>query len=191
MNSNYELLRHLTSPIVAITSRSGDRANGMIANSSMRASLSADEPRLSVYVHKFNESHDMIFDSGAFALHLLHEGQLDLVYELGFKSIRDGDKLGAVPHRTGALGLPILEDCYAWFECRVANVMDAGGSTLFYGAVEHSGRGSGTAPMTPEFLRNAMPDERYQQYLAGIEQAQEWLRNEAPEMKAVVWRDLR
>ncbi len=54
MNETYELLRALTTPLVAITSKLGDKVNAMIANSAMRASLSDVKARVSVYVHKFN-----------------------------------------------------------------------------------------------------------------------------------------
>src|SRR5581483_10673000 len=108
----YELLRNFTSPIVAVTAERGGKRNGMILDSAVRASIVPTLPRLSVYVHKFNYSHDMIFETG-----------------------RDGDKLAGIPHRLGVLGAPVLDDCYAHFECRVANVMDTGSSTCFLGDV--------------------------------------------------------
>src|SRR2546426_11808932 len=81
-------------------------------------------PRLSVYVHKFNFSHDLIFETRRFVLHLLRTDQFELIHALGFVSGRTRDKLAAVPHTLGALGAPVLDDCYAHFECRVINVMD-------------------------------------------------------------------
>jgi len=60
-------------------------------------------------------------------------------HRLGFASGRAPDKLAGVPHRPGALGAPVLDDCYAHFECRVANVMDTGSSTLFPGGRGRSG----------------------------------------------------
>ena len=69
----------------------------MISDSAVRASISPNVPRLSVYIHKWHFSHDMIWNSGRFALHLLHRGQLDLVHRLGFVSGRDRDKLADDP----------------------------------------------------------------------------------------------
>ena len=71
----YQLLRTLTSPVVAITSERGGKANGMISDSAVRASIVPTIPRISVYVHKFNLSHDMIFETGRFVLHLLRQDQ--------------------------------------------------------------------------------------------------------------------
>jgi len=188
MNETYQLLRTLTSPIVAITTKRGDELNGMIVNSAMRASLSDVKARVSVYVHKFNYSHDTIFQTGAFVLHVLDKTQLDTVYALGFSSKRDGDKMRAVSHTIGQLGLPVLDGCYGYFECRVINIMDTGASTLFLGAVEHAGPGGGSEIMTAEYLRDAMPEEKKQAYLAGLEEAQAYSTQMADSMKPVIWR---
>ncbi len=190
MNQTYELLRALTTPLVAITSKLGDKVNAMIANSAMRASLSDVKARVSVYVHKFNYSHDMIFQSGRFVLHVLDKGQIDVVAALGFRSGRDVDKLAELNYDVGQSGLPVLADCYCYFECRVVNVMDTGGSTLFLGAVEHSGATPGTTPLTPEHLRLAMPEELHRQYLANLQKAQDEATRAADSMRAVVWRGL-
>ena len=84
MTNTYDLLRTLTTPIVAVTTNHAGKLNGMIANSAVRASLSNVKPRVSVYIHKFNYSHELIFDSGRFALHVLDENQMDVVAALGF-----------------------------------------------------------------------------------------------------------
>src|SRR6266852_2774080 len=153
----YQLLRSLTSPVVAITSERGGKRNGMISDSAVRASIVPAIPRLSVYVHKFNLSHDLIFETGRFVLHLLREDQLELVHRLGFVSGRTRDKLADVPHRLGRLGAPVLDDCYAHLECRVVNAMDTGSSTCFLGDVVEMGFGRAAAPqgdvMTAAYFR--------------------------------------
>src|SRR2546425_8239049 len=122
----YQLLRNLTSPVVAITAERAGKRNGMISDSAVRASIVPAIPRVSVYVHKFNYSHDMIFDTGRFVLHLLRSDQFDVIRQLGFGSGRTRDKLADVPHHLGKLGAPVLDECHAHFECTVANVMDTG-----------------------------------------------------------------
>ena len=66
----YQLLRNLTSPVVAITSERGGQANGMIIDSAIRASIVPTVPRVAMFIHKFNFSHDLIFDTARFVLHL-------------------------------------------------------------------------------------------------------------------------
>jgi flavin reductase (DIM6/NTAB) family NADH-FMN oxidoreductase RutF len=191
----YQLLRNLTSPVVAVTSERNGKENGMISDAAVRASIVPTVPRLSVYVHKFNFSHDLIFETGRFVLHLLHTQQLDLIHRLGFVSGRDRDKLADVPHRRGVLGAPVLDDCHAHFECRVINAMDTGSSTLFLGDVVEVGFGAASAPrgdvMTAAYFRANLPPAWRKEYEAGLETAQRFAEATSRDIKPVVWRGVK
>jgi flavin reductase (DIM6/NTAB) family NADH-FMN oxidoreductase RutF len=190
----YELLRNLTSPVVAITSERDGQRNGMIVDSAVRASIAPTIPRLSVYVHKFNFSHDLIFATGRFVLHLLRDDQFELVHRLGFVSGRARDKLGDIPHHLGTLGVPVLDDCYAHFECRVANVMDTGSSTCFLGDVVAVGHGSAGGPtgrvMTAAQFRAQMPAAWRAEYQALLQAAQRFAVERSRDIKPVIWKGL-
>ena len=190
----YQLLRNLTSPVVAITSERGGKRNGMIADSAVRASIVPAIPRVSVYVHKFNYSHDLIFETGHYVLHLLRDDQFELIHRLGFTSGRARDKLAGVPHRTGTLGVPVLDDCYAHFECRVANVMDTGSSTCFLGDVVDVGYGSAGhavgSVMTAAYFRANMPPEWRGEYEALLRAAQQFAAERSRDIRPVIWRSL-
>jgi flavin reductase (DIM6/NTAB) family NADH-FMN oxidoreductase RutF len=190
----YQLLRNLTSPVVAITSERAGKRNGMISDSAVRASIAPTVPRLSVYIHKFNYSHDLIFETGRFVLHLLRNDQFDLIHRLGFTSGRTRDKLADVAHRLGTLGAPVLDDCYAHFECRVANVMDTGSSTCFLGDVTAVGYGAAAAPrgsvMTAAHFRAHMPAAWRAEYEALLGAAQHWAAEWSGDIRAVTWRGL-
>jgi len=190
----YQLLRNLTSPVVAITSERGGKRNGMIADSAVRASIVPAIPRVSVYIHKFNYSHDLIFETGRFVLHLLRDDQFELIHRLGFASGRARDKLADVPHRPGALGVPVLDDCYAHFECRVANVMDTGSSTCFLGDVVDVGhgaaRGATGSVMTATHFRANMPPEWRAEYEALLHAAQAYAAERSRDIRPVVWKGL-
>ena len=189
----YQLLRNLTSPVVAITSARKGKRNGMISDAAVRASIVPTVPRLSVYIHKFNYSHDMIFETGRFALHLLHTKQLDIVHRLGFFSGRDRDKLSGIPHHVGQTGVPVLDECFAHFECTVANVMDTGSSTLFLGEVIAVGCGAaaGLEPkgelLTAGYFRSNMPAEWRIEYEAKLGEAQQVAAEMSRTIKPVVW----
>ena len=190
MSGSYELLRALVSPIVAVTTRRGDELNGLIVNSALRASLSPEKLRLSIIVHKFNHSHDLIFESGVFTAHILRAEQMDLVVRLGCVSGRDRDKLDRLPYRLGATGAPILEDCYAYFECRVVNAMDTGGSTFFLGAVESVGGDGSGEIMTSKHVRTGVPIENQEQYEEDLARGQRFATEMADRMRPLRWRDL-
>ena len=195
--TTYQLLRNLTSPVVAVTTGRPGKQNGMILDSAVRASIVPSIPRLSVYIHKFNYTHDLVFEAGVFVLHLLHTRQFDLVRRLGFVSGRDRDKLAEIPHHQGALGAPILDECYAHFECRVANVMDTGSSTLFLGDVV--GVGYGTAAeldpqgelLTATYFRANIPAEWRQEFEANLQKAQRTAEAMSRDIRPVTWRELK
>ncbi len=188
-DSTYQLLRNLTSPVVAITAVRGGKENGMISDAAVRASIVPTVPRLSVYIHKFNYSHDMIFETGRFCLHLLNTKQLDVVHRLGFFSGRDQDKLAAIPHHKGKTGVPVLDECFAHFECSVANVMDSGSSTLFLGDViavgEFEPRGE---LLTAPYFRSNMRAEWRIEYETKLKEAQEFAEARSRDIKPVVWK---
>jgi flavin reductase (DIM6/NTAB) family NADH-FMN oxidoreductase RutF len=172
-DSGYELLRQLASPVVAVTSSLQGRPNGMILDSAVRASISPQVPRLSVYVHQWHLSHEFIWKTGVFCLHLLRRDQFDLVHQLGFASGRDGDKMAQVPHSYGQIGVPVLQECYAAFECRVANTMDGGASTLFLAEVVKTHRGTGADILTADYFRANLPEPWREAFGRNYREAQE------------------
>src|SRR5262245_13951269 len=190
----YQLLRNLTSPVVAITSARGGKENGMTYDAAVRASIVPTVPRVSVYIHKFNYSHDMIFETGRFAMHLLHAKQFDIVHRLGFFSGRDQDKLAGIPHHTGKLGVPVLDECYAHFECSVVNAMDTGSSTLFLGDVMAVGYGRAVSlkpqgeVMTATYFRSNMPADWRLEYEAKLQDAQRIGAELSRHIKPVIWK---
>jgi flavin reductase (DIM6/NTAB) family NADH-FMN oxidoreductase RutF len=190
LSEHYERLRVLVSPVVAITTRRGQELNGLIVNSALRASLSPEKLRLSIIVHKFNHSHDMIFESGVFTAHVLEANQMDLVVRLGCVSGRDVDKMAALSYRPGTTGAPILDDCYAFYECRVVNAMDTGASTIFLGAAESAGGTGRGEVMTAKHVRTGIPSEYQERYDADLARAQAVATEMLDGMRALVWRGL-
>ena len=187
----YQLLRNLTSPVVAVTSERNGKRNGMILDSAIRASIVPSVPRLSVYIHKFNFSHDLVFDSGCFVVHLLRTDQLDLVHHLGFQSGRTVNKLAELPHHVGTTGAPVLEDCHAYFECRVANVMDTGSSTCFLGDVVAVGGKRRGDVMTATYFRANIPAAWKPAFETQLRAAQEFAAARSRDIRAVTWRGLK
>jgi flavin reductase (DIM6/NTAB) family NADH-FMN oxidoreductase RutF len=193
-DDTYQLLRNLTSPVVAVTAEHAGKRNGMIIDSAIRASIVPTIPRLAMFIHKFNTSHDMIFGSGRFVLHLLRQDQFDLIHQLGFVHGRDQDKLATVPHHPGRLGAPVLDECYAHFECRVANAMDTGSSTCFLGDVIEVGYGAAQAPrgevMTAAYFRAHIPESWRADYVRLLAVAQQFALERSPHIEPLVWRGL-
>lgn len=187
----YEILRNLSSPMVAITCRRGDKRNGLIVNSVVRASLVPGRQRVANYVFKRHLSHEIIAATGRYALHLLSRDQWDEIRALGFQSGRETDKLEQVPHRlSDATGLPLLLRAYAWMECEVVNVMDAGSSTFFMGEIQRIGRGRGEELMDSDHFRSNMPEDWREDYRANLREVQHWADEHEVEMDDRIWREL-
>ena len=175
MDPLYLTLRNLTTPIVAITTAAGGRRNGLIVNSAQRASLVPASMRVSMYISKINLTHELVWASGVFGLHLLRADQWDVVRALGIRSGREGDKLGSLAMRVGETGCPLLTDCLAALECRVVNTMDAGAATFFLGDVVSASSGPEGPVMTADYFRANLPADLRAAYEANLARAQEAL----------------
>jgi flavin reductase (DIM6/NTAB) family NADH-FMN oxidoreductase RutF len=150
-----------------VTAAHGGQRSGQIAVSVHGASIVPARPRLTVALWKRNLTHDLALAAGAFAVHLLHEDQDELVYRLGLRSGREGDKLAGLELYQGESGAPLLADCLAAFECRVVNLMDGGDMTVFLGDVVGT-TGSDGPPLLWRDLRRRMPPEHAAAWSAKI-----------------------
>jgi flavin reductase (DIM6/NTAB) family NADH-FMN oxidoreductase RutF len=186
-DASYALLRHLTSPVVAITSVAGGRRNGMISNSAQRASLVPSVQRVSLYVSKINFTHDLIWSGGVFGLHLLLRDQWELIWRLGLVSGRDGEKLRDEECMTGETGCPLLRGVRAAYECQVVNAMDAGGATFFLGEVVSAVIGPPAEIMTSEFFRANMPADKRLVYESNMALAQKELERLSARVEPRAW----
>jgi flavin reductase (DIM6/NTAB) family NADH-FMN oxidoreductase RutF len=159
-DTHYPLLRHLTLPVVAVTSAAGERVNGMISNSAQRASLVPSLPRISLYISKTNYTHDLVLQGGVAGIHLLRRDQWELIWHLGLQSGRDVDKLSTVATHTQTTGAPLIDDAAIAFDCRVVNIMDAGGATFFLLDVVDAHAGPPGEIMTSPYFREHMPPDK-------------------------------
>lgn len=158
------LLSLLWTPLVAVTAAWDGKFNGQIAVSAHGASIVPDRPRVLIQLYKTNLTHDLVRQSGAFALNLLRDDQLDLAYRLGFVSGRVTEKLIALPYIIGESGSPLLQDCLGWLDCRVVNQMDGGDMTCFLAdVIGGSAPGSGSALWWRE-MRARMPASWHEEW---------------------------
>jgi len=125
----------LTYGLYIISSKSGDKMNGYIANTAFQ--VTADPPQIAVSCHKDNLSSSIIKESGLFSVSVLKQDvATKLIGTFGFKSGKNIDKFDNVSYKTGSTGVPIVTaDCVAWFECKVVQTIDVGSHMLFIGEV--------------------------------------------------------
>jgi flavin reductase (DIM6/NTAB) family NADH-FMN oxidoreductase RutF len=151
------MMGRLWAPIAAVGSNWQGRSNVQIAVAIAASSIVPSKPRVAVQIYKTNLSHDMIYESQAFALSFLRTDQLDYMHQFGFVSGRDRDKLENVPHHTAVSGSPILDRCWGYMDCRVVNAMDGGDMTCFLGEVLDGRTWSRNGPLWWPEARRLMP----------------------------------
>lgn len=150
-----------------VTAQAGSRRGGLIATFVNQASIVPELPRVVVGIAKHHHTWELIEASGAFALHLLGENHLDLVWRFGLGSGRDHDKLAGLAVRTGATGSPLLRDALAWLDCRVEAKLDTGDRTIYLAEVMHAERLPSQQPLTARRLIECAPPEK----LTGLKDA--------------------
>jgi flavin reductase (DIM6/NTAB) family NADH-FMN oxidoreductase RutF len=106
---------------VAVTTTAGGRANGLISLSAGSGSVLREAPRVQISLAKRNLTHDLVKESGVFAMHLLAGGDDDvlaaslaIIMTLGGSSGRDGDKIAQLATKPGVTGSPILTDALSY-----------------------------------------------------------------------------
>jgi len=139
-----DALSKLAYGIYVLTSFRKDKINGMIA--SWVSQVSYEPPLVMTAVHPNRYSHEMIRDSGCFALHILRRDQRD--YLSRFKGPDPDAKFSSVPWIKGKTGCPILVDCIACLECNVVSTLTPGNHTLYIGRVVDARVFSDTVPLT-------------------------------------------
>jgi flavin reductase (DIM6/NTAB) family NADH-FMN oxidoreductase RutF len=164
------MLEQLWAPIVAVTAAHEGRRNGLISSTVLTASLLPEAPRVSVQLSKASLTHELVTASGAFAVHLLPVGALELFHTLGMRSGRDTDKLGGIPITEGVTGSPLLAEAVAYVEGRVVKTIDTVDSTVVLADVVAGERLRDDPFLTIEDVRERMPPEWEAEWRARLEE---------------------
>lgn len=145
------IIGHFATGVTVITTRAGDVLQGMTANAV--TSLSLDPVLVLVCVDKETHSHRVLEQGGAFAVNILAEHQEDVSRLFARRAEPETGTLRGVPFRIGVTGVPVLEDCLAYIECRVADVLEGGDHSIFLGEVVDEGVVNDVRPLL--FYRGA------------------------------------
>jgi flavin reductase (DIM6/NTAB) family NADH-FMN oxidoreductase RutF/rubredoxin len=125
----------ITYGLYVITSCTGEKVNGQIANTVFQ--VSANPPTVAVSINKSNLTHKYILESGLVGISILEEETpMPFIGLFGFKSGRDVDKMAQVQRRSGKNGCPLVADhSLALLECSVVGTKDCGTHTIFIAEV--------------------------------------------------------
>lgn len=135
---NYEALFRISYGLYIVSSGTQERGNGYISNTVFQ--VTAEPPRFAATCNKDNFTSELIRDSGAFSVSVLHmETSPELFGRFGFKSGRNFNKLEGMSVIYGETGVPIvLNDCMAYLECRLVETFEIGTHLIFIGELIQS-----------------------------------------------------
>lgn len=118
--------------ITVITARAAD---GEIAGLTVNSfnSVSLDPPLVLWSLGRDSPSHEVFERATHFAVNVLSEQQRALSDNFARSGV---DKFVGLSWTPATSGAPLLPDCCAWFECRIAARHPGGDHTIFIGEVE-------------------------------------------------------
>lgn len=125
------LFQRLTQGVYVVGVAHGEARNAFTAAWVMQVSF--DPLLLALSINPQHSSYRLLKEGRAFSVNVLKKGQLDLAEHYG-QPARTG-KLSGIKWTTDRLGLPLLRDALAWFECQLVNEYPAGDHVLVLGKV--------------------------------------------------------
>lgn len=136
MSDTAELLKKIPYPLALLTCRLGDIRNGMPI--SWFTQVSSDPPLVMTAIKTSRYTHDMVKNSGVFAIVFLDANQTDLVARFKDKSPDKAKKFEGLKVSETPAGCPVLEDSLGWLECKVITSIKPGDHTLFIAEITAS-----------------------------------------------------
>ena len=127
------LFRSLSNGVYIVTVQDEGQINGV--TTPWVTQLSYDPPMVMVAISPMRKCHEMITNSGQFAVNVLASGQVDVASRFGLTTGREMDKFeGVVPQQTPA-GNPLLSNVVAYIDCELVKTVVVGDHSLFVGEV--------------------------------------------------------
>ncbi len=127
------LFRSLTNGVYIVTVEDEGQINGV--TTPWVTQLSYDPPMVMVAISPLRKCHEMITNSGQFAVNVLASDQIDFASRFGLTTGREMDKFeGVLPDRTPA-GNPLLSNVVAYIDCELVKTVAVGDHSLFVGEV--------------------------------------------------------
>jgi len=131
------MLRKIPHGLYICGVKDGEDVNGFTVSWLMQASF---KPPLVVNcVKQDSKSHEMIKNSGVFAISILEAGQKDLAQKFFQPLRRVGNRFEDVEFYLGEIGCPIISDSLGYVECQVVGAVDRGDHTVYVGEVIGAG----------------------------------------------------
>jgi flavin reductase (DIM6/NTAB) family NADH-FMN oxidoreductase RutF len=137
------VMRRFPTGVAVVTVDAGGRQVGLTV--ATLVTLSLEPPLVGVAVSQQAALHELLRESGAFAVSLLGAGQ-DALAQHFARGVPPIAMWAGVAVEPGD-GPPLLSGATGWLRCRVEGETPSGSHTLFVGSVESAVPGPATAPL--------------------------------------------
>jgi len=130
-----QTLAQWPSGVTIVTSRSGDRVQGMTVSAFNEVSL--DPPLVLICADKATITNELIQASGVFSVSILAQGQDDLSNRFASKKY-EHERFDGLDCEDGATDCPRIPGAVAWLDCKVQQTVDAGDHLVHIGEIQAS-----------------------------------------------------
>jgi len=136
-----DVMARLAASVVVVSARVGTGFRGLTATSLV--SISTDPPMVLVGLDRMTMTRNAVIETKAFNVSVLTRSQEFIAERFAGRAPAVAAAWNEVPHHVGANGLPLIEGCAAWLECKLAQVHEAGDHDICVGEVEAAIKGEG------------------------------------------------
>ena len=136
-----DVMARLAASVVVISARSATGFRGLTATSLV--SISAEPPMVLVGLERLTATRNAVVESTAFNVSVLVRAQEFIAERFAGRAPAVAAAWAEVPHHLGANGIPLIDGCAAWLECRLVQVHEAGDHDICVGEVENAIKGAG------------------------------------------------
>jgi flavin reductase (DIM6/NTAB) family NADH-FMN oxidoreductase RutF len=163
------LLRLVDREVWIVTAAAKGRRGGLTATWVSQASIDRERPVILAGLAPNHFTAELVEEGQAFVAHLLAESQAELAWNFAKDSGRERDKFAGITIKESLSGCPVLQDCLAWFDCRVFARYDTG-DRLFYWADVLAAEKPGTGnPLHEQAFVASLTDAQRKVLAAGRE----------------------
>src|SRR5437868_6909882 len=117
-------MARLPAGVVVVSARAGNEFRGLTASSLV--SISLEPPMVVVGLERESATRAAVLETRAFNVSLLTRSQEFIADRFSGRAPAFDPSWRTLPHRLGANGLPLIEGCAAWLECRLVSAHAAG-----------------------------------------------------------------
>jgi flavin reductase (DIM6/NTAB) family NADH-FMN oxidoreductase RutF len=128
-----QVMSNWTTGVTVVTSAHNNSKHGMTVSSF--TSVSVNPPVVCVSINQQARTHELIAQSGVFAVTVLEEAQGPISDCFAGRVADEGDRFYGIDTFTMQTGAPLMTGGIAFFDCKVIQKVTFGGNTVFFGEV--------------------------------------------------------